>query len=192
MDHFEYITMVVSFVTAFAVSQVLAGWGRQFALRESQPPYLLHTVSSILFLITLVQSIWGSWIYRDVPWTFATFLVYFSSTLPLAGAAVLIHPPAASAESTSIRSHYFSSGRAAYLLVAIWIAITGWLEWLLTDHLGRYGEHTALVLAVRVLTGSVLTIQSASRSPKVHWVGLTLLASIFLFFALRFAEFTTG
>jgi hypothetical protein len=110
----------------------------------------------------------------------------------LAGAAVLIHPPAASAESTSIRSHYFSSGRAAYLLVAIWIAITGWLEWLLADHLGRFGEHTGLVLAVRILTGSVLTIQSASRSPKVHWIGLTLLASIFLFFALRFAEFTTG
>ncbi|MCR9093988.1 MAG: hypothetical protein NXI30_07215 [bacterium] len=192
MDHFEYITMVVSFVTAFAVSQVLAGWGRQFALRESQPPYALHTVSSILFLITLVQSIWGSWIYRDVPWTFGTFLVYFASTLPLAGAAVLIHPPATWADSTSLRAHYFSSGRAAYLLIAIWIAMAGLLEWLLTDHLGRYGENTGQLLAVRILTASVLTIQSASRNPKVHWAGLTLLVSILLFFALRFAEFTTG
>ncbi len=190
MDHFEYITMVVSFVTAFAVSQVLSGWGRQFALRETQPPYALHTASSVLFLVTLVQSIWGSWIYRDVPWTFGTFLVYFASTLPLAGAAVLIHPPAASAESTSIRAHYFSSGRAAYLLIAIWIVMAGWLEWLLTDHLGRFGENTIEPLAIRALTATILTIQSASRNPKVHWTGLTLLGAIFGYFALRFGEFS--
>ncbi|GEM_PF-4535204 len=56
MDHFEYITMVVSFVTAFAVSQILAGWARQWAYRETQSIYPLHTVSSILFLVPLVRS----------------------------------------------------------------------------------------------------------------------------------------
>ena len=35
MAHFEYITMVISFVTAFAVSQILAGWSRQYFHREA-------------------------------------------------------------------------------------------------------------------------------------------------------------
>ncbi|MEM9174313.1 MAG: hypothetical protein AAGC67_03700 [Myxococcota bacterium] len=190
VDHFEYITMVVSFVSAFAISQLLSGWARQWTYREVQPPYALHTVSTLLFLIALVQSIWGSWAYRDVPWSFGPFLVYFASTLPLAGAAALIHPPIATSEETSIRAHYFSNGRAAYLLIAVWIALAGLLEWLLVDHLGQFSESMALLQGIRFVAAIILTIQSISRSPRVHWVGLGLLAIMISISSMRFGQFT--
>ena len=190
MDHFEYITMVVSFVSAFAISQLLSGWARQWALRDVQPAYSLHTVSSILFMITLVQSIWGSWAYREVPWSFGPFLVYFVSTLPLAGAAALIHPPSATAAETSMRQHYFSNGRAAYFLIAIWIGLAGWLEWLLVDHLGQFSDSMAPLQAVRAISAIILTVQSISRNPRVHWVGLGLLAVMITISSLRFGQFT--
>ena len=188
MAHFEYITMVISFVTAFAVSQILAGWSRQYFHRETQAPYALHTVATVLFLATLVQSIWGSWSLREVPWTFGSFLLYFTTTLPLAGAATLIHPPAATAAETPLRDHYFSSGRAAYVMMAVWIVFTGVLEWWLVDYVPVAPDEIAVTTGVRV--GSVVTLVWLARSerPSHHWVGLGFLAVLLVTIAIRFAN----
>lgn len=185
MAHFEYITMVVSFVLAFAVSHTLSGWARQWTWRRERPPYPLHTVASALFLVTVVQSIWGSWIYREVPWTFGAFSLYFASTLPLAGAAVLIHPPPKADTPPDWRAHYFDNGTAAYALIAGWVVLNGVLEWLMRAHVPQFRSDQAFMLVVRTVSVALMLFLARSKSPRHHWAGLAALTFTLAAFVLR-------
>ena len=66
LAQFEYVTTLVSFVVAFGVSRLLAGWARQYALRAQTRIYPLQVATSVLLLIGLLQSTWAFWIYRDL------------------------------------------------------------------------------------------------------------------------------
>lgn len=105
MAQFEYVTALVSFVVAFGVSRLLAGWARQYVFRVQTPMYALQVAASALMLVGLLQSTWAFWWARDVPWTFGTFFLMLLTQLALVGASALIHPPVD--RSSSIRDYYF-------------------------------------------------------------------------------------
>lgn len=192
MDHFEYITMVISFVVAFAVSQILAGWARQYAHREIQPAYPLHTAATILFVLTLVQSVWGAWTYRQLSWTFGSFPLHFVATLPLAGAATLIHPPAASAAETSLRDHYYASGRAAYLMMAIWVALQAVMEWSVRGQIDGLAETFQAMAFPRIASIALLLWLARSKNATHHAIGLGLLGIVVAAIAQRYAGVQAG
>jgi hypothetical protein len=54
VSRFEYVTVLMSFVVAFGVSEILSRWGRQFLERERVRPYPLQLFASFLLLILLL------------------------------------------------------------------------------------------------------------------------------------------
>ncbi len=172
VSQFEYATVLFSFVAAFGVSELLAGWGRQYRHRSEVRPDPLQLLASLLVLLALLQSIWGSWGFRDVEWTFGAFLLALSPLLPVAGAATLIHPPAQERSITSHREHYFSIHRAAFGLMAAWVVLGAVAEVVLLEVVPHVGQ------ALRALGLVLLVVLAVSKQPRVHWVGLLLLAGL--------------
>jgi len=165
-------------VVAFGVSDLLSGWGRQYLTRRSTRPCALQLVASGLLLLALLQSIWGYWGFRDVPWSFGKFILALAPLLALVAAVYLINPvPGESAEETAdLRAHYFEVSRAIFGLLAVWVALATIVEFVLIDtslHLGQ---------AVRVAAVTLLVALGFTSSPALHWVGLAALASLQLVF----------
>ena len=178
MSQFEYITVLTSFVVAVGVSQLLSGWGRLYLNRSTESPYPLQVTASVLLLVALLQSIWGYWGFREVDWDFGRFIIVLAPLLPLVGATYLIIPPAGSAasDSASPREHYFSVHRVIFALLAVWVVLGTIAELALVEPALHLGQVVRLV-AVILLLGLGLTSQ-----PRLHWVGLGVLATLQLLF----------
>jgi hypothetical protein len=176
VSQFEYITMLFSFVAAFGVSELLAGWARQYIDRRQSRLDPLQLFASVLVLMALLQSVWGSWTLRDTTWTFASFLLALSPFLPLAGAAALVHPPASAGPVVSLRAHYFSVNRALFFLIASWLVLGCVADLVMLEVVAPLG------LGVRLLSIGILAMMVWSERPWVHWVGLGLLAGLLTLF----------
>ena len=168
MSRFEYVTVLMSFVVAFGVSELLAGWGRQYLHRGEARPFPLQMVASVLLLVALLQSVWGYWGFREVAWGFGGFLLALSPLLCLVGAAYLLFPPASS--DVPAEQHYFSVSRAIFVLLAAWVALGTVAEWALVETSFHPGQVVRLV-AVPMLIG----LGFAER-PALHWIGFAALA----------------
>jgi len=58
MAQFEYVTTLASFIVAFGVARLLAGWVRQYLERNETPVYPLQVAISALLLVSLLQNTW--------------------------------------------------------------------------------------------------------------------------------------
>jgi hypothetical protein len=167
MDQFEYVTTMASFVVAFGVSRLIAGWAQQFIHRRETPAYPLQVAVSVLMLIALLQNTWAMWFTRDVIWTFGTFLLMVFSQLALVGAAALIHPPLN--HTTSIREHYFEVRHAVFGLCAVWIIIGATIDSVLAVTVPGISMHWGMMLTIRGVAFLTFLFMAWSDRPSLHW-----------------------
>jgi len=66
LTQFEYVTTLASFIVAFGVSRVLAGWVHQFVRRREARIYPLQLAVSALMLLALLQNSWAIWLARNL------------------------------------------------------------------------------------------------------------------------------
>ena len=78
MSELENVIGLMSFIVAFGASELLSGWGRQYIARAEARPYPLQLVASVLLLVALLQTSWGYWGFRFVPWGFGSFRRLFT------------------------------------------------------------------------------------------------------------------
>jgi len=178
LSQFEYITVLTSFVVAFGVSQLLAGWGRLYLNRANAPPYPLQLAASVLLLIALLQSLWGYWNFRDVEWDFGRFLVVLAPLLPLVGAAYLILPSGAPGTSSNPREHYLAVHRVIFGLLAVWVLLGTVTEFVLVEAQLHEGQ------VFRLVAVALLFALGMTSRPALHWVGLVGLGSLQALFVL--------
>lgn len=179
MTQFEYITTLASFIVAFGVSRVLAGWVQQFIRRRESPIYPLQLAVSALMLLALLQNSWAMWLARKADWTFLSFLLLILLQLALVGALALINPPADHA--SSIRDHYFDVRKAAFGLCAAWITLGGIFDGInpltsaqpLNPDL-PYG----LMYSIRGVALLVFGFMAWSDRESHHWAGFSVAALI--------------
>jgi hypothetical protein len=183
LGQFEYVTTLVSFVVAFGVARLLAGWARQYALRAQTRIYPLQVAASALLLIALLQSTWAFWIYRDITWTFLTFLGMLLTQLALVGASALIHPP--DGHFSSIRDYYFDVRHAVFGLTAAWLALGGVLAFFLRPSITVVASFEDVV-AIRAASLCIFAVLAWSDRPAYHWVGFAALAALQIWFIVSF------
>ena len=121
MTQFEFITVFISIVLAFGVSDILASWGAQIRLRRQVRVYWLHVIWSALLLILMVQVWWSLWVLRDnTGWTFFKYLLLILPFLTLSLIAYLLTPPLSDG-ATDIRQHYWDNARWFFSLAAFYL-----------------------------------------------------------------------
>lgn len=123
MTQFEFITVFISIVLAFGVSDILSSWGEQIRLRKQVRIYWLHIAWSALLLVLMVQVWWSLWHVVDRPaWTFPEYLVLIAPFLILAVIAYVL-TPSLQGDNRDIREHYWSNSGWVFSLAALYVLI---------------------------------------------------------------------
>ncbi len=178
MSPFEFVVALMSFVVAFAISEILAGFGRQFTHRDRVRWSALQLLASFLLLVSLVQALWGYWGYRAVVWTPLRFLVGFAPLLVLSIAAFFITPPVSAPGVVDARAHYFAMRPVLFPVLGIYIALNGVTEAVLTG----FALHPGQVIRLAALL--IFAALALSKNATAHGIGLTILFALQLLFTL--------
>ena len=93
MTRFEFNTVLVSIVLAFAISQILTAWGRLIRYRHRIRSPGLYLLGSSFVLIAIVVHWYGLWAYRDAPFerlleTVLVLLPFVASAVPVDAGSV--------------------------------------------------------------------------------------------------------
>lgn len=175
MAQFEYVTTLASFIVAFGVARLLAGWVRQYLEHNETPVYPLQVAISALLLVSLLQNSWAMWVARDIVWTFGTFSLLIASSLSLVGACSLIHPPVT--HFGGIQEYYFGVRRAVFGLCAVWIVIGASMDWIVSSSL-PIELPLGIMYTFRLLALCLFVVLMWSPRPSHHWAGFAVAATL--------------
>lgn len=120
MSRFEYLSVLLSIVIAFAMSETLSGWGQMIRMRDRVRVYPLHLGWSVLAVLLMVQWWWGFWEYREVAdLGFFGFLAVLSEPITLVLLSFVLMPHPAELGSRDLRAEYFRNRRWIFGLAAL-------------------------------------------------------------------------
>ena len=123
MTQFEFLSVFVSIVIAFGVSDLLSSWGAQIRLRNEVRPYLVHFAWSVLLLLLMIQVWWSIWRIRPITeWTYLGYLVLVLPYLLLALIAYILTPPLAEGER-DIKRYYYQHNSWLFSLASAFIVV---------------------------------------------------------------------
>ena len=121
MTQFEFLTVFISIVLAFGVSDILSSWGEQIRLRKQIQIYWLHVAWSALLLTLMIQGWWSLWILRErTEWTFFEYLFLLIPFLTMALIAYLM-TPSLKDDDKDIRKHYWENSRWIFSLASVYM-----------------------------------------------------------------------
>lgn len=169
MSQFEFLTVIISIVLAFGISDILSNWGKQILLRREISFYGLHLAWTILLILVMIQAWWGLWLLRDRPeWTFPAYVLLITPYLTLALIAYVLTPEFSQGER-DIRHYYFDNSRWLFSLVALYLA--AWSVFSLTV----IGEALSDVTNLMRTAAIVLMIGLAVwRSERLHQAAVVI------------------
>jgi len=127
VSRFEYLSVLMSIVIAFAMSEALSGWGQMIRLRDRVRPYPLHVGWSVLSVLLMVQWWWGFWQYREIAdLGFFGFLAVLSEPITLVLLSFVLTPHPGELGGRDLRAEYFRNrawifGLAALLLIELMV-----------------------------------------------------------------------
>jgi hypothetical protein len=125
VSRFEYLSVLMSIVIAFAMSEVLSGWGQMIRLRDRVRVYPLHLGWSVLGVLLMVQWWWGFWQYHALEdLGFFGFLALLSEPITLVLLSFVLTPHPGELGGRDLRAEYFRNrgwifGLAALLLIEL-------------------------------------------------------------------------
>jgi hypothetical protein len=123
VSQFEFVSVLISIIIAFALSEVLSGWGRLLRVRQRVAGYWVHNAWALLLVLLMVQFWWGLWQFRGVePWTFLSFLGVLLPALNLVVLAFLVTPDVSGDQPLDLRAQFFQSKSWFFALGALLIA----------------------------------------------------------------------
>ncbi|MDJ0788430.1 MAG: hypothetical protein QNK05_16610 [Myxococcota bacterium] len=131
MTRFEFTSVLISIVLGFALSQILASWGR--IIRHPHPlafswPFALL---SLWLTLSLILHWFGLWSYREVPFDRSLhYLIVLAPSFFIALVAHALTPELDGPAPGQLETHYF--GTARWLLP---LSAASMLAATLSDHL---------------------------------------------------------
>ncbi len=125
MSKFEFTVTIVSIIIAFALSELMAGWGR--ILRHRPRPRIdwLFAAWSIGVLINGIFHWSGLWVYADVDFRSVRQLyVLMAPPLVLVPIAFLLAPNPQAGTELDLRAYFGEVARPFFLLSAAFMTLT--------------------------------------------------------------------
>jgi hypothetical protein len=181
VSKFEYVTVLMSIVIAYAISEILSGWGQLLRMRRHVRPWWPHTLWTLLVLLLLMQVWWGTWEYRHLELDrFAALLMLVAPQLA-AVIAVSILMPDLTKREVDLRAHFMENRRWFFVFAALTVALLVAVDAFIGGQPVLHAENGIRVAAIGLLLGL-----SRSESERVHQVALVVLYALLLLF-IRFA-----
>ena len=185
MSQFEYVTVVVSIVMAFAISEILSGIGRLIRERSRVRFYWVHISWMALGILWMLMHWWGIWDYRAVEFGgFFSFLALVLPALTFVLFAFLLTPTLAPGSDLDLRAYYARNQRWIFPLAALILVELSLLRMILTDEALLHPRN-----AFRALFAAGVIWLAASRNARLHALGVVLAfagALLYAFVRVRF------
>jgi len=179
MTRFEFNSVFVAILLAFAVSEILVSWGRLIRHRGEVRPSGLYLGFSVLLLLFLVLHWQGFWAYRTVPFDHGLqSIVILLPPLVIALIAFILTPDITRGDQFDLEAYYFEVSRWVFPLMGLtWVLAS--VSDMVLDIADT--EHPVFYLVSAVITGSL----GFTQERRVHATVLGLLWLValgFLFF----------
>ena len=122
MSRFEFNTVLVSIVLAFAISEILTAWGRLIRNRDRVRSPALFVLGSSWVLLAIVVHWFGLWAYQQAPFDriLETVLVLLPA-LVIALVCFVWVPDIPTSGPLDLERHYFESGRWSFPLIGLFL-----------------------------------------------------------------------
>ena len=152
----------MAIIAGFAISEILAGWGRSL-LRSGGVHYSgLQFLASLTLLFMTVRYIWTLWNFRSIEWLFGSFVLVLVPILTIALAAHVISIP--SPHAADADRAYFDRARPFFLLLA---AVT--ISWTLYD----LANISVLRNSFPQEMNTTVSVLRAAGTPAFLWLAYT-------------------
>lgn len=126
MSDFEFTSVVVSILIAFAFSEVLSSWGRIIKRRKAVDASGLYFGTSALLLLALVGHWLGLSEYRELPAISSLeALLIFAPSFLAAFVAFLLAPEFTGDDRLDLSAHYFAVAPWVFPLLAAFAVLAG-------------------------------------------------------------------
>ena len=163
MSRFEFNTVLVSIVLAFAISEILTAWGRLIRYRGNLTSPALYVLASSWVLSAIVVHWFGLWAYHEAPFNrILDTLLILLPALVIALVCFIWVPDIPVSGDFDLAQHYFDAGRWAFPLVAVFILLGGLADALVPNVSFRPP------LGFLVIQSSVFVALRFTRHPVVH------------------------
>ena len=180
MSEFEYLSVITSLFVAFAVSEILTGWGALIRFRRHVRVYWVHMMASLLTLIMMIQWWWSNWEYRGYPVNLFQFFVSLLPASTMVLLAQVLTPRLTEGRAFDGRKYYYGNRRWMYFLAALTI-----VEFGLSDFVIVKTPLVGIDNAIRAAAVFLLCSLGMSSSPRYHEIVLSLVGILlFLFMGL--------
>jgi hypothetical protein len=168
VSDFEFTSVIVSLLIAFAFSEVLASWGRIIKRRGSVKISWLYIATSCIVLLALTGHWLGMSGYRALPAISpAESLLVFSPSLVGALVAFILAPEFPDAREVDLSVHYFAVAPWVFTLLAVFVVLAGLSDRVILDQ-EIFPLWSYLARAV------VLLVPAFSKQRSVHAGALIL------------------
>jgi hypothetical protein len=187
VSRFEYLSVLVSIVIAYAMSEALSGWGQMIRVRDRVRPYPLHMGWSILSVLLMIQWWWGGfWRYRDVAdLGYFGFLAVLSEPVLLVLLSFVLTPHPAELCGRDLRAEYFRNRRWSFGIAAFLLVELALVDAFVADQSLWHPRN-----AIRGLGVAVLVTLAISARERLH--AALLAVAYALLFAFVFVTLRTG
>lgn len=166
MSKFEFIMMFVSVVVAFAMAELLMGWGKLIRARSRvRHPWLLAGWSFWLLIIITYHYL-GFWEYQAYDFTKVTPMVLFlAAPIMMVLLTFALTPELRYFQKIDLEEHYFQTKNWFFCMVIIFLVLSRASDPLLPDYADTWQQRS---------TGSALVIVSIiwlffTDNRKVHY-----------------------
>jgi hypothetical protein len=187
MDQFGYLSVLLSIIVGFAITQILLGFRGVVLSRVHVLVYWPTLVWAVLLLLINVQSWWTMFGMRVIQhWTFPAFGVLLTQTIAQYMLAAIVFPDISGHEAVDLHDHYRQHKRWFFGLL-IFLLIVSLTKDLVIS--GRLPGALNLIFHVSFIAMSVTAMLTAAE--RFHRLfplfGITIFASyiIVLFTPLR-------
>ncbi|HWU76798.1 MAG TPA: hypothetical protein VN043_09850 [Rhodanobacter sp.] len=125
MDAFSYLSVLLSIILGFAITQVLQGFRGLMLARTRVRMYWPSVAWAMLLLVLDVQVWWAMYDLRfRHEWSFLGFATVLAQTVPLYLLAGLVLPDIGIEGSVDLRTHYYENHRWFFSLLILLSSIS--------------------------------------------------------------------
>jgi hypothetical protein len=127
MSLFEYVSVIIAVVLALSVGQLLLGISALVKARRRVRGFLAHSIWIGNLFLLILQHWWAQWDFRNVDWTYPTFLYVVLGPTLLFLAVSLTVPETPDDEPIDLRSHFLGV-RRLFMLVMLAFVLVSWFD----------------------------------------------------------------
>ena len=174
MDAFGYLSVLLSIIVGFAMTQILLGFRGLVLARTHIRPYWPSVAWALLLLLIDVQSWWAMFGLRVIEhWTFPAFSILLLQAIAQYMLAAIVFPDFILPEVVDLRQHYRRHARWFFGLLVLLLLASMAKDRVIAGHLPS-GANLAVHLGFLAMSAAAMFVPAEGYHKVFSLLGLAV------------------